>query len=129
MTLGKGGGVILRSSYNDDHAIEFDNLRSQGEPNVMYTRGIRVSEVKTALRKIKKGKACGPYDIPIKVWMVLGDAGIVWLTRLFNEILMKKRMHDAWRKNIYVPIFKNKGDVLNCNNYRSIKLISHTMKL
>ena len=21
--------------YNDDHAIEFDDLRSQGEPNVM----------------------------------------------------------------------------------------------
>ena len=47
--------------------IEFDNLRSQGEPNVMYTRGIRVSEVKTVLRKMKKGKACGPNDIPIGV--------------------------------------------------------------
>ena len=53
--------------YNDDHAIEFDNLRSQREPNVMYTRGIRVSEVKIALRKMKKEKACGPDDIPIVV--------------------------------------------------------------
>ena len=28
-----------------------------------------------------------------------------------------------------VPLFKGKGDVLECNNYRDIKLMSHTMKL
>ena len=28
-----------------------------------------------------------------------------------------------------VPIFKGKGCVLECNNYRGIKLMSHTMKL
>ena len=33
------------------------------------------------------------------------------------------------RKNRMVPIFKGKGDVLVCNNYRDIKLMSHTMKL
>lgn len=68
--------------YNDDHVIEFDNLRSQGEPNVMYTKVSRVSEVKNALRKMKKGKTCGPNDIPIEVWMTLGDIRIVWLTKL-----------------------------------------------
>ena len=28
-----------------------------------------------------------------------------------------------------VPIFKGKGDLLECNNYRGIQLTSHTMKL
>ena len=28
-----------------------------------------------------------------------------------------------------VPIFKGKGGILECNNYRGIKLMSHTMKL
>ena len=28
-----------------------------------------------------------------------------------------------------LPIFKGTGDVLECNNYRGIKLVSHTMKL
>ena len=38
-------------------------------------------------------------------------------------------MSDEWRKSIMVPIYKNKGDIQNCTNYRGIKLMSHTMKL
>ena len=38
-------------------------------------------------------------------------------------------MPEEWRRNILVPIFKNKGDVQSCTNYRGIKLMSHTMKL
>ena len=28
-----------------------------------------------------------------------------------------------------IPLYKNNGDAQNCNNYRGIKLLSHTMKL
>ena len=28
-----------------------------------------------------------------------------------------------------IPLYKNKGDIQNCNNYRGIKLLSHTMKV
>ena len=38
-------------------------------------------------------------------------------------------MPDEWRRSILVPIYKNKGDIESCNNYRGIKLMSHTMKL
>ena len=70
-----------------------------------------------------------PDDIPIEVWKCLGEKGITWLTKLFNEILRSKRMPDAWRRSTLVPIYKNKGDIQNCANYRGIKLMSHTMKL
>lgn len=59
----------------------------------------------------------------------MGDDGLSWLTKLFNKILRTKKIPDEWRKSIMVPIYKNKGDIQNCTNYRGIKLMSHTMKL
>ena len=59
----------------------------------------------------------------------MGEKDIAWLTKLFNAILKSKKMPDEWRKSTLVPIYKNKGDVQNCENYRGIKLMSHTMKL
>ena len=60
---------------------------------------------------------------------MLGARAIVWLTKLFNLIFRSNKMPDEWRRSILVPIFKNKGDVQSCTNYRGIKLMSHTMKL
>jgi len=50
-------------------------------------------------------------------------------SQLFNEIMRTKKMPDEWRRNTLIPIYKNKGDIQNCANYRGIKLMSHTMKL
>jgi hypothetical protein len=85
--------------------------------------------VKEALKKMKIGKALGPDDIPIEVWRCLGDVAIVWLTKLFNTIFQFNKMPDEWRRCILVPIFKNKGDIQSCTNYKEIKLMSHTMNL
>jgi hypothetical protein len=92
-------------------------------------RRIQEYDVKDALKKMKGGKTMGPDGIPIEVWRTLGDAAIVWLTKLFNLIFGSNKMPDEWRRSILVPIFKNKGNVQSCTNYRGIKLISHTMKL
>ena len=71
----------------------------------------------------------GPDSIPIEVWRCLDDIAIVWLTKLFNHIFRSNKMPDEWRRSILVPIYKNKGDIQSCTNYREIKLMSHTMKL
>jgi hypothetical protein len=92
-------------------------------------RRIQESEVKDALKRMKGGKAMDPGGIPIEVWRTLGDVAIVWLTKLFNLIFRSNKMSDEWRWNILVPIFKNKGDVQSCTNYRGMKLMSHTIKL
>ena len=42
---------------------------------------------------------------------------------------MTRKILEEWRKSILVPIYKNKGDIQSCNNYRGIKLMSHTQKL
>jgi hypothetical protein len=67
----------------------------------------------------------------------LGDALYLNLDMVLNEqgsghrilIFRSNKMLDEWRWSILIPIFKNKGDVQSCTNYRGIKLISHTIKL
>ena len=38
-------------------------------------------------------------------------------------------MPDEWRRSTLISIYKNKGDIQSCANYREIKIMSHTMKL
>ena len=90
---------------------------------------ISKEEVTEALRKMKVGKAVGPDLIPVEVWKCLGVVGIDWLTKLFNVIFRTGEMPSEWRTSTVIPLYKDKGDVQDCNNYRGIKLLSHRMKL
>jgi len=58
-----------------------------------------------------------------------GEEGLKWLAELFNVILRTTKMPREWRFSAIIPLYKNKGDIQDCNNYRGIKLLSHTMKL
>jgi len=78
---------------------------------------------------MKVGKAVGPNCIPVEIWKSLGQKGIGWLTDFFNVILKTAKMPQEWRYSTIIPLYKNKGDAPNCNNYWGIKLLSHIMKL
>ena len=53
----------------------------------------------------------------------------MFLCKLFNCIMNTEQMPSAWRQRILIPIFKGKGDIQECKNYRGIKLLSHTFKI
>ena len=38
-------------------------------------------------------------------------------------------MPDDWRGSILIPIFKQKGSILECSNYRAVKLLCHAFKI
>ena len=86
-------------------------------------------EVRTRLRKMKKGKAQGPDDIPVEVWIALGNKDVEFLVNFFNRLLRGEKMPDERRRSVIVPLYKCKGDIKKCGNYRGIKLMSHTLKL
>ena len=52
---------------------------------------ISVEKVRIGLRKMKKGKAQGPDDIPVKVWISLGNKGVEFLVNFFNKLLQGRR--------------------------------------
>ena len=85
-------------------------------------------EVVQALSKMKRGKAVGPDGIPAEAWKCLGKIGIDFLMSLFNDIVHSNTMPKEWRRSILVPIYKGKGDVQDCGNYRG-KSLPPTMKI
>ena len=50
------------------------------------------------------------------------------MTGVMNEA-MREGIPDNCRTSKITPIYKQKGDPLECNTFRGIKLLSHTLKL
>ena len=86
-------------------------------------------EDRTGLRKMKKGKAQGPDDIPLEAWIALCNKSVEFLVNFFNRLLQGEKMPDEWRRSMLVSLYKGKGDIKEYGNYQGIKLMSHTMKL
>ncbi|XP_063586992.1 uncharacterized protein LOC134764337 [Penaeus indicus] len=97
--------------------------------NLEVVEAITEDEVKRALKKMKSGKAVGPDNLPIEVWKCLGGEGITFLCETLNKICEEEEMPESWRRSTLTPVYKNKGDIMSCGNYRGIKLMRHTMKL
>ena len=50
------------------------------------------------------------------------------MTGVLNEA-MREGIPEEWRTSTITPIYKQKGDPLECNNFRGIKRLRHTLKL
>ena len=50
------------------------------------------------------------------------------MLQLCQRVLDGKGIPDEWKTSVVVPIFKGKGDVMNCGSYRRAKLLEHGMK-
>ena len=114
----------LMNEENERERREID-----GERVNLEVESVSKEEVMENMQRMKNGKAVGPDDIPVEVWKCLGESALKFLTKLYNRTMESERMPEEWRDSVLIPIFKNKGDVQSCSNYRGIKLISHTMKL
>ena len=55
---------------------------------------------------MKKGKAVGVDELPVEVRKCMGETGIKFLNRLFNKLLMGKRIPEEWKRSVLIPIYK-----------------------
>ncbi|XP_070008739.1 uncharacterized protein [Nicotiana sylvestris] len=119
----------LLNEEGDRRIVLGELEHSQSRQNIGYYRRITVEKVEGAMHKMRRGRATGPNKIPVEFWKSVGRAGLEWLTGLFNVIFKTKKMPEELRWSTTVLLYKNKGDIQNCNNYMGIKLLSHTMKV
>ena len=112
---------------NDENPREGrDEQQAEGEDGI---REISSADIEMVLRNMKNGKATGPDNLPVEVWKCLGRTGVNFLKETLNKITDEEKIPDIWRKSTFIPIFKNKGDIMNYGNYRGIKIMCHRMKL
>ena len=74
-------------------------------------------------------KAAGICGIPPELLKHRGAVMVGVMTRMFNVLLNEQRVPAEWKKAIIVPLFKNKGNKLDCGNFCGISLISVPSKL
>ena len=90
---------------------------------------VQWKDVKVVLSKMKRGTASGPSEVTAELIKVLGIEGEEWMWELLNSVWENGKIPEEWRKSILIPIYKQKGDILQCGNSRGIKLTEHAMKV
>ena len=77
---------------------------------------------------MKDGKAPGPDNVQIEFLKLLDDDGIKWLTAVFNHIYDTGSIPLDWLKSEFITLPKKPGPK-QCDEYRTISLMSHLLKL
>ena len=105
------------------------NAMEDGHPIAGCFEEIKETEIIAAMKKMKDGKASGQTGVVGEMLKASGCTGIKWLKDLFNIIMSEGAIPEDWNKSVLVPVFKGKGDPLDCGSYRAVKLLEHAMKV
>ena len=81
-----------------------------------------------ALKKLKKGKACGPDEIPGEVYYNSQTAAIE-LYELLKLIWEREYVPAELVRASFVMLYKNKGSANDLSKYRCIGLLPHAYKI
>ena len=79
-------------------------------------------EVRTAIARLKNGKAAGADGLQAELFKAGGDKLVDGMHQLISNVWRGEHMPDDWALSVLCPIFK-KGDPSVCSNYRGISLL------
>ena len=81
-------------------------------------------EVEAAVQSLKKGKSAGVDNIPAELTQAGRQDVITALTTICNKIWQTGEWPTPWTQSLVITLPK-KGNLQQCQNYRTISLISH----
>jgi len=90
---------------------------------------IRMAEVRAVLKKMKRHKAPGLSGLVAEMVQATGDIGTQWILDLCYGIVKGGCIPVDWKSTVVLPIYKGKGDPIECGSYSGIKLLEHAMKV
>ena len=114
--------MIMNVENGWDQMVEVDVVEGPVE-------GVTDEEVMEALNKMKLGKTAGPSEVNMDMIIPSGTFGVGVMKKLCQKVLDGEGMPEEWKTSVVVPIFKGKGDVMDCGAYRGVRLLEHAMKI
>lgn len=108
----------------------FDDVREEA-PNIdweMEGPEITKDEIKSAIKKMNKGKSIGPDDIAIEMVEAMGDEGLEIYHKIFNYIYDSGKLPDDFLRSVFITLPKKPGAV-DCKDFRTISIMSHSVKI
>ena len=85
--------------------------------------------MRAVLKKMKRHKAPGLSGLVAEMIQATGDIGTQWILDLCNDIVKEVSIPEDCKSSVLLPIYKGKGDPMECGSYRGIKLLEHAMKV
>ena len=127
---------VLNATEDDESGLE-SKSESQIQSNVgnEYSESETVNspitedEVSKAVKRLKNGKACGEDCTLNEMIKAFSEDHLHLLTQTFNVVLLSGHIPKEWATGVIKPIYKNKGDINDPDNYRGITLLSCLGKL
>ena len=116
----------LNAASDDDTNILNTDLTDENE---VLNTPITTQEILHAINKLHNGKATGLDKIANEHIKETKNIFIPIYEKLFNLILDTGIFPEQWSTGTIKPIYKNKGDHLNTQNYRPITILSCLGKL
>ena len=82
-----------------------------------------LTEVATAMRGMKSGKAAGENEIRPEMLKALTGEWVRWLTRVCQVTRKLEKISKHWQTKMIIPLYKKDGRK-ECTKYREISLLS-----
>ena len=119
-----------------EYCSELYNQKANGDPSVLDCpqtdteddHPILRKEVEAAIQSLKKGKSARVDDIAAELVQAGGEDVITTLTTICNKIWQTGECPTPWTQSLVITLPK-KGNLQQCQNYRTISLIRHPSKV
>ena len=85
---------------------------------------IRIIDVEERVKKLKNGKVAGKDEVTKEMVKGGGDGVVEWIWKLCNMAFQSDVVPEDMRFAVIVPLYKSKGEMIKCKNYRDISLLS-----
>ena len=96
---------------------------------ILQLKEFELNEVHQALIDLPSSSSPGQLGIHGKVLKAMPDILCPILLQLFNSCLEFRKIPDDWKIAVVTPLFKNKGEKSDINNYRAISVLSPLAKI